>query len=398
MRRLFPLRRFALQAAFFLFAATAAPLAAEPVLVIPFFSRSPDANVDWISESVAHTIQDALESRGILVLDRNERETVYRRLSIRPNALLTRATIMKVAEEMDASAVIWGEFELTPAEGTRGTLRVSATTLDMKRLRQGRPVEESGPLEELAAVQSRLAWRILRRFAPDDTPEQEAFLRERPSVRLDAMENYTRGLMASEIDQKRRFIIQAARLEPGFSEARYELGRLYCDEKQYEQAAGWLKGIQKDAPRYLEAMFLLGLCRYEEGDFPGAQQAFEMVAEAVPLNEVFNNLGAAQSRRDLPQALNSFETALDGDATDPDYHFNVGYALLKQGRFEEAAERLRAVLERDPEDGDAADMLKLATARKRPSAGDAGLERLKLNFEERAYRQLKSAIEALKRK
>jgi tetratricopeptide (TPR) repeat protein len=397
MQRLLYLQRFALPAALLLITA-AAPLAAEPVLVIPFFSRSPDANVDWISESVAHTIQDAFESRGILVLDRHERETVYRRLSIRPNALLTRATIMKVAEEMDASTVIWGEFELTPAEGSRGNLRVSATALDMKRLRQARAVDEEGPLEELASIQSRLAWRILRGFAPDDTPEQEVFLRERPAVRLDAMENYTRGLMASEIGQKRRFMLQAVRLEPNFSDALYELARLYWDEKQYEQAAKWLKGVPKDAPRYFEAMFLYGLCRYEAEDFAGAEQAFETVAEAVPLNEVFNNLGAAQSRRGLPQALQSFETALEGDAADPDYHFNVGYTLLKQGRFEEAAERFRAALERDPDDGDAADMLKLATARKRPSASDAGLERIKINFEERAYRQLKSAIDALKRK
>ncbi len=398
MRRVFSLRRFALPFSSLLLMAAAVPLAAEPVLVIPFFSRSPEANVDWISESIAHTIQDALESRGILVLDRSERETVYRRLSIRPNATLTHATVIKVAEEMDASPVVYGEYELTPGGGPRGTLSIKAITLDMKRLRKGQEITESGPLEDLAAIQSRLAWQLLRRFAPDDAPPENEFLNERPSIRLDAMENYTRGLMASAPDQKRRFLLQAARLDPKFYDARYELGRLYWNDKEYAQAATWLKAIPEESQRHVEALFLLGLCRYEGGDYAAAEEAFATVAETVPLNEVFNNLGAAQSRRNLPKAVQSFQTALDGDEADPDYHFNVGYALLRERRFDEAAEHLRTALEHNPEDGDAADLLELAEKHRQPGPEESGLERIKTNFEVRAYRQLKSAINALKKK
>ncbi len=381
-----------------IFALFAVPAFGEPILVIPFFNKSPEANVDWIAESVAHTIQEALTSHGVIVLDRSERETVYRRLSLRTNAQLTRASIIKVAENLDASSVVYGDFELKPGGGPRGTLQITATTLDMKRMRKGLELLESGPLEDLAAIQSRLAWRMLRQFAPESTPPLQEFLSERPPVRLDAMENYTRGLLAASTEQKRRMFMQAARLDARFSEPRYELGLLFREAKEYAQAATWLQAVQPNAPRYFEARFLLGLCRFETGDYAGAQAAFEIVARSVPLNEVFNNLGAAQSRRNLPQALENFQTALEGDNADPDYHFNVGYALLKRGQFEAAAASFRAVLERDPGDEDAAFMLEQAINRTKPSAGDAALERIKLNYEESAYRQLKAAVDAAKGK
>jgi tetratricopeptide (TPR) repeat protein len=122
-----------------------------------------------------------------------------------------------------------------------------------------------------------------------------------------------------------------------------------------------------------------------------------MVAEAVPLNEVFNNLGAAQSRRDAPQTIENFKKALDGDDSDPDYHFNIGYALWKRGQFEAAAESFRASLDRKPNDADATLMLGRCLNKSAPRPNDPkrdGLERLKLNFEETAYRQLKAELGA----
>ena len=88
--------------------------------------------------------------------------------------------------------------------------------------------------------------------------------------------------------------------------------------------------------------------------------------------------------------------ALEGDATDPDYHFNVGYALWKQGDYTQAAESFRAVLDRNPEDSEAVlflgRCLKSDGQRVRDPKSE-GRERLKLNFEEMAYRQLKAELD-----
>lgn len=374
---------------------------ADTVLVLPFANQSSSSNLDWIGESVSQTIFEALASRGILVLDREDRQEIYRRLSIRPNARLTRASVIKVAEALDAAQVIHGEFEFTPAAQTqeparsRGSLRIAAYTVDMKKMQKGAELSVAGTLEDLASLQARLAWQVLGYVAPELAPPLDVFLSERTAVRLDAIENYTRGLLAANPEQKHRYFTQAVRLDDRFPQPAFELGRLYWDNKEYRLAADWLSRLKPSAARYMEASFLLGLCRYYLGDFTGAQTAFGIVAQAVPLNEVFNNLGAAESRRNLPDALGNFEKALEGDPADPDYHFNVGYALWKRGELERAAQSFRAVLDRNPEDAEATTMLGrcIKSIGPRPAGRAAeGLERLKTNYEEGAYRQLKAAL------
>ena len=391
---------------FFVLLCGALPVGADTVLVLPFFNDSPSSNLDWIGESISHTISEGLASRGLLVLDREDRQEVYRRLSIRPAAHLTQASVIKVAEELDGSQVIYGEFEVTAAPetarpagtpSTRGTVRITAHTLDMERRRKGPDFMESGALEDLGRLQSHLAWQVLRFLAPEMTPTADQFLTERPMVRLDAMENYTRGLLATSAELKHRYFTQAVLLDSRFSQPQFELGRMYWESKEYRLAADWLARVEPARPRYFEANFLLGLCRYYTGDYANAQAAFERVAGSVPLNEVFNNLGAAQSRLNLPEALDNFRKALEGDPADPDYHFNVGYALWKRGEFAAAADSFRAVLDRNPDDAQATMMLGRCLAKTEARAGEltsGGLERVKLNYEEGAYRQLKAALES----
>ncbi|MGH9659470.1 MAG: tetratricopeptide repeat protein, partial [Bryobacteraceae bacterium] len=154
--------------------------------------------------------------------------------------------------------------------------------------------------------------------------------------------------------------------------------------------------VNRADSHYSEAQFLLGLGRYFTGDFAGAESALRALAESLPLNEVWNNLAAAQSRRNRPEAVDNFRRALEGDESDPDYYFNLGYAQWKQGQFDAAAESFRASLVRKPDDVEATLLLGRCLKKAGPRPGDArsdGLERIKRNYEETAYRQLKAALE-----
>lgn len=382
-------------------------LNAGTVLVLPFFNQSKSANLDWIGESIAEYVREALASEGLLVLDRDDRVEAYRRLSVRGGAVLTRATVVKLGQALDASQVIFGQYELTPpkdelpgaAAPSRGSLRIVARMLDLTETRQGPEYAESGSLEELALLETRLGWQTLQFLTPRTAPSEQEFLTARPSVRLDAAENYIRGLLATAPDQKHRFFTQAARLDERFSQPCYQLGKIYWLKKDYRIAATWLARVTRSDSHYREALFYLGLCKYYSGDFSGAAANFRTVAETVPLNEVWNNLGAAQSRQSLPEAVESFKKALEGDDADPDYHFNIGYGLWKAGRFDAAAESFRAALERNPADAEATVYLGRALKQDglRPAEGKAGgRERLKTNYEETAYRQLKAELEGKK--
>jgi tetratricopeptide (TPR) repeat protein len=374
---------------------------ADTFLVLPFFNASKDANLDWIGESISETMRETLASQGLMTLDRDDREEAYRRLELRPNAHPTRATMIKIGQALDADEIIYGEFDLIPppknaSSTSRGSLKMRAHILDLRHFRQGPEFGEVGALEDLASEQAHLAWQALQFIEPKSAPSEAEFRAERPRIRIEAIESYIRGLLATDDDMKRKLFTQAVRIEPHYSQPCYELGMLAYSKKDYAQAADWLQKVAKDDLHYRQANFFLGICRYKTGDYAAAKAAFAMVAEEVPLNEVYNNLGAAESRLNEPDALDSFAKALGGDPTDPTYHFNVGYALWRQGKFDAAAERFRAALDRDPQDAEAKMMLGRCLQHAGPRPGDdrtEGLERLKTNYEESAYWQLKAALQ-----
>ena len=373
-------------------------------------SADPSA-LDWIGESIAETLREVGGARGLATLERDELLDAYRRLKLRERLQLTEASVLKIGESLDAEQVVSGTFEYrrsasgastpdpkSPANDSRGSLRISARVYDRRHMRQSPEFSESGALEDLATLEAHLAWRVLSLLAPELAPAESEFRSLRSPIRLDAEENYIRGLQAQTPELKEKYFTQAARLDARFAHPAYQLGQLHYNRKEYKQAADWLEKVGTTDFHSREASFLLGLARYRSGDYPAAQKVFQSIVTVVPLSAVFNNLGAAESRRNLPQASDDFRKALEGDLSDSDYHFNLGYALWKKGDFTAAADRFRSVLERVPDD-DFSTLL-LGRCLKKQGFNPAvdtrliGLERLKTNYEERAWRQLKSLLDS----
>ena len=383
----------------------ACPSFADNFLVLPFFPDGKSDNLDWVGESISETIREALANEGALTLDREARNEAYRRLSMKPYTRLTKASVIRLAESLDADAVIFGQFDILAGENpeppeskSKRTIRITAQAIDIKKARRGPEYTEIGSLEDLARLQNHLAWQTLQFVLPDRKITEEDFRSRQPIVRVDAIESYIRGLLVQSAEQKMKYFTQAVRLEPKYSSANFEIGRAHFRKKSYRPAADVLQKVAEADVHGREAMFLLGLARYYLGEFAGAEQAFQSVAQQVPLSEVLNNLGAAQSRLNRAGALENFQKALEGDAADPVYHFNVGYALLQRGDLEAAADRFRAVLDRTPDDVEATTML--GRCLKKPVSKGAGrsegFERLKETYQESAYWQLKAVLEGKK--
>ncbi len=369
---------------------------AESTVILSFANLSRNQNLDWVGESIAETIRAAMAGEGILVLGRDERDEAYKRLGIRRSADLSRASVIRIGETLDANRVVYGQFELIEGNSAKPSLRIRSRVLDLKRMRQSSEFSELGALDDLAALQTHLAWQAIKYATPKSAPSESDFLARHPAIRVDAIENYVRGLLAPTPELKHRFFTQAARLDDRYSQPCFQLGRLQLDAESWRTAAGWLQRVSSNDPNYREALFDLGIARYYMAEYKGALDAFEKVAQWVPINEVLNNLGVAQLRLNLPAAVESFQKALEGDESDPDYQFNLGYALWKKGDFTAAAERFRATLDRDSEDQDALLLLGRCLKQSGPRPSDArgdGLERIKFTFEESVYWQLKAMVE-----
>jgi tetratricopeptide (TPR) repeat protein len=371
--------------------------AADTVAVLPFFNNAQKPNLDWVGESVAETLREALAGAGVLALSREDRVEVYTRLSVRSGVPLTHATVLRIGESLDAAQVVFGGFELAPppagSSTSRGQLKLTASVLDRKRLHEGPVFTESGPLEDLSLLESRLAWQCLQYFQPRSVSSEASYLQDRPPVRIDAVEGYVRGLLSLSPEQQVKLFVQAAKLDPRYSEPNFQLGRMAFGKKEYRVAQAWLEKVAATDSHYHESRFLLGLCQYYQGEFDAAAQSLQQVAAQVPLNEVFNDLGAAQCRKNKPEAVENFRKALEGDESDPDYWFNVGYALWKAGKTSEAAPNFQSVLDRSPDDGEAQTLLARCQRGEGPQAGEyLSGERIKKTFEETAFLQLQAEL------
>lgn len=371
-----------------------------------------------MSESFAEGLGDSLAGPQFLVASRQERAAAFDRLGIPAAGILSRATILKLAEAMDADYVIIGQYTFAGPN----QLQASAQVLDMRPLKLSGRFTETGALSDLLEIQDRLANSISRALVltrPESSLPGGPPAPVQKKVRLDAWENYIRGLLASNTATQIKYFLEASRLDPGLEQAALQLGKIYFQNRDYATAAPWLAKIKEGESNYLEANFLLGLSCFFLEDYDQAEAAFRTVAERVPLSEVYNNLAAAQSRRNRRTAGDNFHKAAEGDPSDADYQFNLGYWNWKNGQYAAAVRRLRLALGRRPNDAEARALLvktleaagnSAEAARERealaraPAAARlakleetnfARLERVKRNYDEPSFRQLQLTLETV---
>jgi Tfp pilus assembly protein PilF/TolB-like protein len=343
------------------------------LLVFPFENLSPRADLNWIAESFAQVLSSRLPQPDNYVLDRDERNAAYTQLGMPVDAPLTLASEFKVAQTLGVDWAILGDFNVTD-----NRLVAHAQLFNVKLLRLSQPLEVSGDLTELVDLQTRLAWRLLATHDPDFTVgNEEDFLRRFHDIRLDAFENYIRGLVASDNASRLHFFTESERLDPSDHRAAFALGRFYFEQKDYANSAKWLGKIEESDSDYNESLFLSAVDEFFLGREQVAEKEFETLVKVLPLDEVANNLGVLEARRGhYPEALANFERACQSDPSDADFCFNRGVALWYEKRYPAAADSLQAAVRANPDDSEAHTLLAVVFGK----LGDTPAERKELDW------------------
>jgi tetratricopeptide (TPR) repeat protein/TolB-like protein len=365
------------------------------LLVVPFENRSNAPGLQWIGESFPELLEERLSSPTMYVMNREDRQRAYDRTGVPSRVRLSRATIYRIAEQMDVDYVVLGDFAF---DGR--TFSATAQLLDMHRQHLLPEVTESGALPDLINVETALAWDLVHALRPDLSGSKQTFVAAAASVRLDAFENYMHGLTDPTPPEQIGHFREAIRLNPAYSRALLQLGKTYYRERQYDQAVATLSRVPQNDATAREANFFLGLAAYNAGQFDKAESAFAFVASRLPLTEVYNNLGVVQDRRGKKSAIEYFQKAVNADSTEPDYHFNLAVALYKSGDPSGASRQLKEALALKPTDNDSKafyDAIAVdATARlsQAPAGNRAPAERIRKNYDESTFRLLALKIEA----
>ena len=307
---------------------------------MPFENRAGNANLDWIGESIAETLTSDLASPRFLMIGRRERASAFDSLGMPASSILSNATLYKVADVLDANQLVLGNYAYEDA-----ALTITAQVLDMQGPHLSRTFAEFGPLETLLDLQAGLAWQLQLFLRPGYPLSKQEYLAARKAPRPDAFENYLRGLLSKDKLQQIRYFRNAQRLHPEFTQPAFALGMIYFQDRDYPTSVLWLSKLGRSEPDYLEANYFLGLAYLYQEKYEQAAVVFRVVEQKLPLNEVYNNLGIAMARQDRPGAVQYFEKAAQSEPADPDYQFNLGFALWKRGNFAEASEHLRAAVE-----------------------------------------------------
>lgn len=388
-------------------AAQAAPGTAT-LLIMPFENRSKVAGADWFGEACPEVLAQRMTSPRVYVVGRDERVFSFDHAGVPAAVHPSRATIFRVAEQMGADFVVLGSYEVSGS-----TFQVSAQLLEVKNLRLRPAIQNSGQLADFVELQTSLAWQLLQAMPNPPRVTQQQFVKAAAPIRLDAFENYVRGVVSSNPPQKARYLKEAVRLNPGYAAAALQLGRVYYDTHDYEQATVWLSKVPKDDPSAGEATFLLGMSEYYRGSLDRAYTAFNSLVTRLPLTEVYNNLGVVDARRGRrTAAMEYFSKAVAADPSDPDYHFNLALGLFKNGDNAGAARQLREEQQLRPSDAEARSLLEAinrgftapsvasATATNVPAATVPSqpripFERIKRNYDEASYRRVEMEINNL---
>jgi tetratricopeptide (TPR) repeat protein len=351
--------------------ARSAPAESHPdtILIFPFANDTKMANLDWLGEGMSELTEERLEDRGVNTLSREDRTAVLEHLGLPDSARFSHAMMVKIAGEADADAIVYGRYA---SDGRTTTLEARVLRLSPPSLSPS--LTESGPMQDLARSHARLTSQILCALAETRCPPQGAsrdessFSEPPPALRLDALENFIRGVTAMQDEDRLRLLRESARLESDWDRPAFELGQIYFERRDCDSALVWYSRVPPNRPDGPVASFATGVCHLARNDAARADAAFSGLLDrsrktgekdALPeLPEARNNLGVAELRLGKwPEAEKEFDRAAALEPDEADYWVNVALTKLIEKNPNGAVAPLQSARKIDPDDKEARALL-----------------------------------------
>ena len=350
------------------------------LLIFPFENGSRVANLDWLGEGLSELTAERLQDRGASVLLRQDRLATLEKMGLPDSARFSHATLVKIAGEADADAVIYGRYV---SDGK--TLTLEARVLRISPPSLSPPFTETSPMQDLLRAHARLTWKILCSMdagkgsgsgsagfakcpAEGANRDETSFSDPPASLRQDALENLIRGLTGSDDESRIRLLREASRLEPAWDRPPFELGLIYFDRHDCESALPWFSRVPPNRPSGPEASFDTGVCHLLRNDAARADAAFSGLLERARSSdpreklpefpEARNNLGIARLYEGKwTEAGAEFERAAALDPGEPNYLVNQAIAKLAEKQPAAAVAPLESARKLDPDDKEARALL-----------------------------------------
>lgn len=322
-------------------------------LVFPFENAGASPRLDWLGEGLEELTIQRLSAAGQQVYSHSGRAGELERSGLPPNAKLSRASMLRIAQNLDADFVVFGRFT---SDGQ--SLSVESQILRVNPTRLLPAVRETGPLDSLMDLHLRLLWRLISANDHSYSRSLQEFSKAQRPLRLDAFEHYARGSLATDDDVRFRELREAARLEPEWPDPDFAIADAYYARRDCDSALIWFAKVPKSHDRYVEALFATGVCRLQMNQTDRAEEVFTSLQQALRNNmvsgadlpEILNNLALALARQGKAQAaVSDLKRAAELDPDEDTYPFNLGLLALEANEFTAAADYFREASGREPD-------------------------------------------------
>jgi Tfp pilus assembly protein PilF/TolB-like protein len=333
--------------------------ATDTIVAMPFENISGRTEYNWVGESFAAALADLLDKPGLVGIRPDERNVAYKQEGLPPTAILTRATMIKIAERAGANLVVMGTYRIA-GEGRDSTIAVSARVVDIREGRLvGKEYALGGPLVDMQKLQGDLAYEILYQLNPALPFSRDQIVSAATQAPIGAFESFIKGTLTHDAEARIRFLQNAIKEYADKTKGQYipaifELGRVRYDAGEYKEAIEQLKDVGDKNPRYDESQFYLGAANAMLGQNDKALATLKALAARLPLFEVYNNIGVLLIRqKQYKDAVQHLKPASDAAPRDADTLFNLGYAQYLLKDHTAAAATLKQETQLRPSDGEA---------------------------------------------
>jgi len=220
---------------------TARAAATDTIVAMPFENLSGRQEYNWVGESFAATLADLLDKPGLVGIRPDERNVAYKQEGLPPTAILTRATMIKIAERAGANLVVMGTYRID-GQGRESSITITARVIDIREGRlAGKEFNRGGPLVDLQKLQGELAYEILYQHNQALPFSREMIVNDATQAPVGAFENFIKATLTRDREARIGFLERAIKEYADKNKSQYipaifELGRIYFEAGDYKAA------------------------------------------------------------------------------------------------------------------------------------------------------------------
>ena len=231
-----------------------------------------------------------------MTISRDDRQYALQHLGLPADFRPSRATSLRIAQTLDADFVIIGSYNVINPGPRTAASRCRrrcwrSTSCACPRARG------SSELSRLFDVENAIAWKVAGRMDPHFAVAEQTFLAASGRSSASSFEDYIRGTSAPTQEEPAEATASRRRRDSRLQRGAAGAGQGAVCGEPVDAAAATLAKVPPTDRVALEANFYRGLARFNIAKYAEAASAFAFVAASLPLPEVVNDEGVANSRK-----------------------------------------------------------------------------------------------------